>query len=283
MNWFETKEMLVGGWLSGMMNLVFRVVIAALIVLIGMRLIGVLRSFLKKTFDKMEMDLSLSRFLISLANAVGYVLIIFMALERLGVPSASIIALLGSAALAVGLSLQASLSNFAGGILILLTRPFTVGDSIATQGLEGTVYNIGLVYTTLQTGDNKKITIPNGGLANATVTNMNAHEKRRVDITVGISYQADLEQAKGILKRIFQENELILPDEEITVFVDALADSAVMMGARGWAATGNHWTAKCQVMERIKIEFDAAGIEIPYQKLDVSIQTDAERILCKEQ
>lgn len=267
MNWFAAKEILAGEWLSGVMSMVFRIVIAALIVLVGMRLAGMVRSFLKKTFDKMEMDLSLSRFLISLANAVVYVLVLFMALERLGVPTASIIALLGSAALAVGLSLQASLSNFAGSILILITRPFTVGDYIAAQGLEGTVQNIGLVYTTLQTGDNKKITIPNGGLANAVVTNINAHERRRVDVSVGISYDADLGQAKEILNRIFQDNELILPGEGITVFVDTLADRAIMMGARGWAATADHWTAKCRIMESIKEEFDAAGIELPYHKL----------------
>lgn len=277
MNWMEAKEALAGEWLPGLTGLATRIVIAVLIVLIGMRLAGLIRSFLKKTFDKMEMELSLSRFLISLANAVVYVLVLFMALERLGVPSASIITLLGSAALAVGLSLQASLSNFAGGILILITRPFTVGDYIAAQGLEGTVQNIGLVYTTLTTGDNKKITIPNGGLANAAVTNINAYEKRRVDVSVGISYQADLGQAKVILDRIFRDNELILSAEGITVFVDVLADSAVMLGARGWAAANNHWAAKCRIMESIKNEFDAAGIEIPYHKLAAAITTDQGR------
>jgi len=279
MNWFEAKETLAREWLPGMMSMIFRIVIAALIVLAGMRLAGMVRSFLKKTFDRMEMDLSLSRFLISLVNAVVYVLVLFMALERLGVPSASIIALLGSAALAVGLSLQSSLSNFAGGILILITRPFTVGDYIAAQGLEGTVQSIGLVYTTLQTGDNKKVTIPNGGLANAVVTNINAYEKRRVDVSVRISCHANLGQAKEILNRIFQDNELILPEEGITVYVDTLADSAVMMGARGWAATGDHWTAKCRIMESIKEEFDAAGIEIPYHKLDVANQSGSDRVL----
>lgn len=274
MNGIAAKEIMAGEWLPGMMNLLIRIIIAALIVLVGLRLAGVVRNFLKRTFDKMEMDLSLSRFLISLANAVVYILVLFMALERLGVPSASIIALLGSAALAVGLSLQASLSNFAGGILILITRPFTVGDYIAAQGLEGTVQYIGLVYTTLQTGDNKKITIPNGGLANAVVTNINVHEKRRVDVSVGISYHADLGRAKEILNRIFQDNELILPDEGITVFVDTLADNAVMMGARGWAATGDHWQAKCRIMESIKEEFDAAGIEIPHIKLDLPAGTN---------
>lgn len=269
---FDVISSAAAGWLPGLMTLASRIVIAAFIVLIGMRAAGLIRSFLKKTFDKMDLDLSLSRFLISLANAVVYVLVLFMALERLGVPSASIIALLGSAALAVGLSLQESLSNFAGGILILMMRPFTVGDYIAAQGLEGTVQYIGLVYTTLQTGDNKKITIPNGGLANAVITNITAHEIRRVDVSVGIGYHSDLEQAKEILNRVFQENEMILRDKGIAVFVDTLADSAVILGARGWAATGDHWTAKCRITESIKEEFDAAGIEIPHNKLDVVIK-----------
>ncbi|MGL5435853.1 MAG: mechanosensitive ion channel family protein [Lachnospiraceae bacterium] len=263
----------IQGWIPGMVSLAYRLFIAALIVLIGMRIASMFRSFLRRSFEKMEMDLSLSKFLLSLANAVIYVLIAFMALERIGVPSASIIALLGSATLAIGLSLQGSLSNFAGGILILVMRPFAVGDYIVAQGMEGTVRNIGLVYTTLKTGDNKEITIPNGGLANTVITNVTAVDKRRVDISVGIGYQSDLKQAKEILNRIFQENERILQEEGISVFVDTLADSAVMLGARGWAATGDYWSAKCEITEAVKIAFDAAGIEIPYNQLDVKIKS----------
>ncbi len=263
----------IESWIPGLMSLAYRVFVALIIILIGLRVAGLIRSFLKRTFQKMEMDLSLSKFLLSLANAVIYVLISFMALERIGVPSASIIALLGSATLAVGLSLQGSLANFAGGILILVMRPFTVGDYIVTQGMEGTVRNIGLVYTTLQTGDNKSITIPNGGLANAVITNVTAVEKRRVDILVGIGYQSDLQQAKTILNRIFEANERILQEEGISVFVDSLADSAVMLGARGWAATGDYWSAKCEITEAVKMAFDEAGIEIPYNQLEIKIKS----------
>lgn len=260
------------GWIPGLITLGYRLLIAIVIFLIGMRIAAVVRSFLRKTFDKMGMDVSLSKFLLSLANAAIYVLISFIALERIGVPSASIIALLGSATLAIGLSLQGSLANFAGGILILVMRPFVVGDYIITEGVEGTVRSIGLVYSTLQTGDNKVITIPNGALANAVITNVTAVSKRRVDISVGIGYQSDLKLAKEILNRIFYSNKLILQDEDISVFVDNLADSAVMLGARGWAATDDYWTAKCEIIEAVKEEFDAAGIEIPYHQIDVKIK-----------
>lgn len=264
----------IRGWVPGLMTLAYRIAIAIVIIVIGIHVAGFVRRFLQRTFGRMNMDLSLSKFLISLANAVVYVIAAFMALEKIGIPSASIIALLGSATLAIGLSLQGSLANFAGGILILIMRPFTIGDYIISQGIEGTVKNIGLVYTTLRTGDNKEITIPNGGLANAVITNVTAQEKRRLDIVVGIGYQSDIKKAKAILEMIFHENEAILQEDDVVVFVDSLADSSVNLGARGWTATGDYWTAKWEITERIKAEFDAAEIEIPYQQLDVNVKSE---------
>ena len=185
----------IKAWAPGLLSVAYRLAIAALIIFIGSRIAIYISHFLKKTFDRMGMDLSLSKFLISLANAITYAIVIFMALEKIGVPSASIIALLGSATLAIGLSLQGSLANFAGGILILVMRPFGIHDYIICEGTEGTVQNIGLVYTTLVTIDNRKITIPNGSLSNAVITNVTAQPKRRVDLTGGIGYTSDLKKA----------------------------------------------------------------------------------------
>lgn len=260
------------GWTPALLTLAYRLAIAALIVLIGIRVTALIRKFFKRSFDHMGIDVSLSKFLISCINAICYAIFLFMALEKIGIPSASIVALLGSATLAIGLSLQGSLSNFAGGILILVLRPFKVEDYIICEGVEGTVLNIGLVYTTLLTADNKKITIPNGSLSNAVITNVTAQEKRRLDLTVGIGYTSDIKKAKAILERLCKEDPQILQDQGVTVFVDQLADSAVILGVRGWTATGDYWSARWRLTEQIKEEFDAAGIEIPFNQMDVHVK-----------
>ena len=261
----------IRSWTPGLLSFSYRLLYAAIIIIIGNRIAFYLRRFLKRTFDRMGMDLGLSKFLISLANAIAYAIVIFMALEKIGIPSTSIIALLGSATLAIGLSLQESLGNFAGGILILVMRPFGIHDYIVSEGVEGKVLNIGLVYTTLLTVDNRRITIPNGTLSNAVITNVTAQEKRRIDLTIGISYSSDLKKAKAILERIYREDPQILQDEPITVYVDQLADSSVILGSRGWAATEDHWAARWRIIEKTKLEFDDAGIEIPYNQMDVNI------------
>ena len=261
----------IRSWAPGLLSLSYRILFAAIIIIIGNRIAFYLRRFLKRTFDRMNMDLSLSKFLISLANAITYAIVIFMALEKIGIPSTSIIALLGSATLAIGLSLQESLGNFAGGILILVMRPFGIHDYIVSEGVEGQVLNIGLVYTTLRTVDNRQITIPNGTLSNAVITNVTAQEKRRIDLTIGISYSSDLKQAKAILERIYREDPQIIQDEPITVYVSELAESSVIIGSRGWAATEDYWSARWRIIEKTKLEFDTAGIEIPYNQMDVNI------------
>ena len=261
----------IRSWAPGLLSLSYRVLFAAIIIIISSRIAFYLRRFLKRTFDRMNIDLSLSKFLISLTNAITYAIVIFMALEKIGIPSTSILALLGSATLAIGLSLQESLGNFAGGILILVMRPFGVHDYIVSEGVEGQVLNIGLVYTTLRTVDNRQITIPNGTLSNAVITNVTAQEKRRIDLTIGISYSSDLKQAKAILERIYREDPQIIQDEPITVYVSELADSSVILGSRGWAATEDYWNARWRIIEKTKLEFDAAGIEIPYNQMDVNI------------
>lgn len=264
----------IKGWTPGLLSFGYRLLIAVIIILVGMRIIKSGRKVLQRTFERMELDLSLSKFLISVLDAIAYALVIFIAADKIGIPSASIIALIGSAGLAIGLSLQGSLANFAGGILILLMRPFVVGNYIICDKAEGTVHDIGLVYTTLMTVDNKKVTIPNGNLSNDTIINVTVQDKRRVDIRVGIGYSSDMKAAKTILKDIYRAHPLVLEEEGITVFVDELADSAVMIGGRGWTRTEDYWKAKWDITERVKERFDEAGIEIPFHQVDIRIKSE---------
>jgi small conductance mechanosensitive channel len=267
----------VQGWIPGILSFGYRLIIAALIIFIGMRVIRLVRGLLQSTFSKMGLDVSVGKLLTNVIDAVLYALVIFMAAEKIGIPSASIVALLGSAGLAVGLSLQGSLSNVAGGLLILLMRPFTLGDYISAAGVEGTVQNIGLVYTTLLTVDNRQITVPNGSISNTTITNVSAMDKRRVDVKIGISYSSDIRKAKEIMENVYRSNSAVLADEGITVFVSELADSAVMIGGRGWVNAADYWSVLWDVQERIKNEYDAAGIEIPFNQVDVNIRSMPEK------
>ena len=258
-------------WLSGLSGFGMDLLVAAVILVIGFKITGAVRRMAERSFARMEMELSLRKFLLSLIQALMYGLLIFMAAERIGIQSSSIIALLGSAGVTLGLALQGSLSNFAGGVLILLVRPFKVGDYIVSEYGEGTVAAIGLVYTTLNTVDNKTVVIPNGSLSNSPITNATAEDFRRLDLTVGIGYQSDLRRAKEILLDIYTSHPCILKDRPIQVFVDQLAASSVVIGGRGWTATGDYWQTRWDITEKIKLRFDEAGIQIPFNQLDVHV------------
>ena len=258
-------------WLSGLSGFGMDLLVAAVILGIGFKITGAVRRMAERSFARMEMELSLRKFLLSLIQALMYGLLIFMAAERIGIQSSSIIALLGSAGVTLGLALQGSLSNFAGGVLILLVRPFKVGDYIVSEYGEGTVAAIGLVYTTLNTVDNKTVVIPNGSLSNSPITNATAEDFRRLDLTVGIGYQSDLRRAKEILLDIYTSHPCIRKDRPIQVFVDQLAASSVVIGGRGWTATGDYWQTRWDITEEIKLRFDEAGIQIPFNQLDVHV------------
>lgn len=259
-------------WLPGLLGFGGRLLIAVLILVIGRRVIRMIRKFLKKTFERMEMDLSVSKYLLAVVETALYTVVIFIAADKIGIPSASIIALLGSAGLAIGLALQGSLANVAGGILILLMRPFGVGDYIVCENAEGTVNSIGLVYTTLLTVDNRKVTIPNGSISNMTVINTTAQEKRRLNLEIRVSYRSDLKKAKEILYRICAEHPKVLKEEEILTFVSELAENAVIVVVRGWTWKEDYWNTRWDILETIKETFDAEGIEIPYSQVNVNIR-----------
>ena len=260
------------GWIPGILALGYRILVAVLILLIGIRIAKSVRKMLGRTLDRMEVEVSLRKFLLSVAYAVICGLAVFAAADKLGISSASIVAVLGSAGIALGLALQESLGNFAGGVLILMMKPFKVGDYIICGDKEGTVSSIGLVYTTMNTIDNKKIVVPNGTLSNSDLTNVTSQDNRRLEIKVGIGYQADLKKAKAIMLWLFEEHPCMLKEEPIVTFVDELADSAVIIGARGWVATPDYWQTRCDLLEQVKLTFDAEGIEIPFNQLEVRIK-----------
>lgn len=259
------------GWLPGILDFGFRIFIAVIFFFIGRKMIGLIQKMVDRSFKRAGMEISVMKFLHSLISFCLNGILIFIIAGQIGVDSASIVAILGSAGLALGLALQGSLANFAGSILILMMKPFKVGDYIVAPQAEGTVSIIGLVYTTLMTIDNKSVTVPNGTLSNSTVTNVTAMDRRRVDLTVGISYHSDLKKAKEILEGIYREHPKIEKDENLMVYVDRLAESSVVIGARGWVAAEDYWTTRWDLTEKIKLEFDREGIRIPFNQMEVHI------------
>ena len=247
--------------------------IAGLVLLAGYFIIKWVRKLVEKSFEKTKLEPTVAKFLLSLIKFVLYALLIVAIVGILGIPTSSFIAALSAAGLTIGLALQGSLSNFAGGVLILVFKPFVLGDYIKedSHGNEGTVVGIDLFYTKLQTPDNKKIVVPNGVLANSSMTNFTAQKKRRVDIQIGISYSSDIKLAKETLINVINSYDKVLKDEDIVVYVDELADSQVVIGTRAWTATDDYWTTKWDLTEQYKAALDAKGIEIPFNQLTVTI------------
>lgn len=261
--------------LPALIKYAYQIVIAIVIFLIGRKIISMIKKWAVKTLNKMNVEEAVSRFLGACLSVLMYGVMIFIIADRLGISSASIIALLGSAGIAISLSLQGCLSNFAGGVMLLMLKPFKIGDYIVSSSGEGTVKNIGIIYTTLSTVDNKIVTVPNGTLSNSPLTNVTASDKRRLIIPVGISYNSDLKKAKDILYSLVSAESRFLKDESSEVYVDELADSAVVLKLRGWTSTDDYWAVKWDVTEKIKLSFDEAGIEIPFNQLDVNIKENA--------
>ncbi len=254
--------------------LFWRVLLAGIILLVGIRIVRAVQGILKKTFERLNLEENVNRFLLSVINASMYAIVIFIAAEKLGVPSASIVDLMGSAGVAIGLSLKESLSNVAGGILIMLTRPFILQDYIICGDVEGSVYSIGLVYTVLITIDNRMITIPNGTVANATVINVTAQDKRQLDLEISIHYDSDLKKAKEILTEIVESHLQVIQEDGIKVFVKELGESAVILGLRGWTTKEDYWQVRWDIIENIKLRFDEEGIRIAYRQVEVHMMKE---------
>ena len=250
----------------------YQILIIILIIFIANRLIKLVTSLMNKSFAAMKIDKGISKFLISAFRFFAYTIVMFVVAERLGINSASIITVIGSAGLAIGLALQGSLSNVAGGIIILVTKPFKVGDYIAFEETEGTVKIIDIVHTTLVTYDNKKVSIPNASLSSKVIVNLTAYDKRMLEVKTYVSYDTDIVKARKILQSVYEDHEKIIkndPNKKIVTYLESYTDSALTIGARGWCNTDDFLSTKWDIQEKIKVKFDENNIDLAHRKVDV--------------
>lgn len=253
-----------------------RVLIAAVLFFVGSKLIKLIRRITKKSLQKASAETGVIQFLDGLIKVGLYGLLILIIAGNFGFDATGVVALMGSAGVTIGLALQGSLSNLAGGVLILMLKPFKVGDFImeSAHGTEGTVKEIGIIYTRLETVDGKIVVLPNGSLANNSITNASFAPIRRVDLKVGIAYDADLKKAKAVLGEVMEQDADVLHEEPTFVFVDELADSAVILGIRCFCENASYWDVRWRLLENAKLALDAAQIEIPFTQVDLHIKAE---------
>lgn len=253
------------------LGLGIRVLIAAVLFLVGSKLIRFIRRITKKSLQKAGAETGVMQFLDGLIKVCLYGLLVLVIAGNFGFDATGVVALVGSVGVTAGLALQGSLSNLAGGVLILMLKPFRVGDFITESGngTEGTVKEIGIFYTKLSTTDGKMVVLPNGNLANNPITNASDSPIRRIDLKVGISYDADIKTAKGVLEAVMAQDADVLHTEPMLVFVDSLADSAVMLGMRCFCPNSEYWNVRWRLLENAKLALDAAEIEIPFTQVEL--------------
>lgn len=249
-----------------------RILIAIAIYWLGNKLINLLMDVIGKAMEKAKVDAGVQTFINSALRIVLFIVLVCAIVGYLGIATTGIAALFASAGVTVGLALQGSLSNLAGGVLILVLKPFKVGDYIVACGEEGTVTEIEIFYTKLSTGDNKKIVIPNGALSNSNIVNVSHEDFRRVDLVFSVSYSSDVKTVKNILAEVAEKNEMVIKDKDIKIYINEFAASSIDFGFRVWTKVEDYWTLKWQLMEQVKEAFDANKIEIPFNQLDVNVK-----------
>lgn len=245
--------------------------LAIVTLVVGLWAIKFVTNIFSKGMEKSKVEISLQKFLVSLISVLLKVLLLISVASMIGIETTSFIAILGAAGLAVGLALQGSLANFAGGVLVLLFKPYKVGDFINAQGVTGTVTEIQVFNTVLKTPDNKTIIVPNGAISNGVITNFSTETTRRVDMTFGIGYSDDIRKAKDILKKLIGNDERILKDPEPLVVVSELADSSVNFTVRVWCNAADYWGIYFDMQEKVKLTFDKENISIPFPQQDVHV------------
>lgn len=248
------------------LNIALAIVIFVIGKLLARKVTNLVSVVLRK---QKTIDETLVKFLDGIIYYALMVIVALTALKQLGVDTTSFFAILGAAGLAIGLALKDSLGNFASGVMIILFRPFKVGDFINAAGVSGTVEEVSVFNTMLKTGDNQTLIVPNGAITSGTITNVNAKSERRVDLVIGIGYEDDIKKTKEVLLSILQSEERILQDKGLTVAVSELADSSVNFVVRAWVNTPDYWNVKFDLTEKIKLTFDEEGISIPYPQQDV--------------
>ena len=248
-----------------------RLASALLVLVLGLWLVRIIKAWVSRVMKKHLLETTLKRFMLSLIDFSLKILVFITVISMLGVEMTSFVAVLAAAGFAIGLSLQGSLANFAGGVLILLTKPFVVGNFIEAHGQMGTVHEIGILHTVMKTPGNTTVIMPNGPLANTIVTNFSLENKRRIDHVFSIGYGDDLKKAKKELERIFTKHELVLQEPKPDVRVKTLGDSSVDLNVRFWVESKNFWPANTDLIEEVKLSFDKKGITIPYPQRDVHL------------
>ncbi len=265
--WEEAVTMLKTAGLDFAIDLVT----ALVIFYVGRLVVGILTRGIRKLMEAQEVDQTLVSFVSNLVGMVLLTVVIIAAVGALGVQTTSFIAVLGAAGLAIGLALQGSLSNFAAGVLIVLFRPYKVGDWIEAAGISGSVEEVQILTTVLKTGDNKQVIVPNAQIMNSIITNYSANDTRRVDMVVGVSYDDDLDKVRSTLEELVAAEDRILDDPACTIAVSALADSSVNFVVRPWVKTSDYWGVKFDLTESIKKRFDQEGISFPFPQQDVHL------------
>jgi small conductance mechanosensitive channel len=244
---------------------------AIAILIVGRIIVKTIKKLILKVLKKRNVDNTISSFVSSLTYSVLWIFVILAALAQVGIQTTSFMAIIGAAGLAIGLALQGSLSNFAVGFLIILFRPFKVGDYVEAGGVSGIISNISIFTTELNSVDNKKIVVPNAQIMNGTITNYSAEETRRVDLVFGVGYESDMKKVKDILMGIIEKHELILKDPAPFVRLGKLNDSSIDFTVRVWSKTSDYWDVYFDLTEQAKIEFDKNGLNIPYPQMDVHL------------
>ncbi|EJT0554145.1 small-conductance mechanosensitive channel MscS [Vibrio vulnificus] len=262
-------------WLTNNSDLLIQygvnIISAIVILFIGNIIVKAVANSVSKVLNKKEMDKAVVEFIHGLVRYLLFVIVLIAALGRVGVETASVVAVIGAAGLAVGLALQGSLSNFAAGVLIVAFRPFKSGDYVEIGGVAGSVEAIQIFQTVLKTPDNKMVVVPNSGVIGGAITNYSRHATRRVDLMIGVSYKSDLKKTKQVIRETLEKDARILKDPDMTIGVVALADSSVNFVVRPWCKTEDYWAVYFDSMQAIKEALDANGIEIPFPQMDVHL------------
>lgn len=256
--------------------------IAVVVVIILKKFIKIFLKFLDRVFERSRLEEGICKFLISLSRTVCYIGVFFVFVGILnggkfaGI-TAIITAIVGSAGLAIGLALQGSLQNFSGGVLILILKPFKIGDYIIVEGYEGVVETIDIFYTKLLTIDNRMVVLPNGALSNTNITNVTREEIRRVDLLVGIEYSENIDRVRSVLMKVIEKKPQIIKDREINIYVNNFDASSISMGIRVWCKTEDYWPLRWELLESIKNAFDENNIVIPFDQLDINLKQNLEQ------
>ena len=267
----ELSQEQIDAIMGAITNYGLKILVALLIFVIGKWVAKLVKRLIRKGMEKSNTDPILVGFLSNIAYYLLMVMVIISAVSQLGIKTTSFVAVLGAAGLAVGLALQGSLSNFASGVLIIMFRPFKIGDFVEAGGVTGVIDEIGILVTKMHTPDNKGIIVPNSQVMGGHIVNFNANENRRCDMVFGIGYGDDIDKAKGIITDVINSDERCLKDPAVTIAVSELADSSVNIVCRPWVKASDYWGVFFNTHETIKKRFDAEGVSIPFPQRDVHL------------